>query len=50
MVEQSADKALEVADRAYVLRSGQIVLSGPAGELAADEGIRRAYLSEEAIA
>lgn len=50
MVEQSADKALEVADRAYVLRSGQIVLSGPAGELAADEGIRRAYLGEEAIA
>ena len=50
MVEQSADKALEVADRAYVLRSGQIVLSGPASELAADEGIRRAYLGEEAIA
>ncbi|MBE3584271.1 MAG: ATP-binding cassette domain-containing protein [Limnochordaceae bacterium] len=48
MVEQNADRALAVADRAYVLASGQIVLSGPARELAADPHVRQAYLGEEA--
>ncbi|MBE3577682.1 MAG: ABC transporter ATP-binding protein [Limnochordales bacterium] len=50
MVEQNANKALEIADRAYVLQSGRIVISGSARELAADASIRRAYLGEEAIA
>ena len=44
IVEQNARAALELADRAYVLESGEIVLSGPAAELAADERVQRAYL------
>jgi branched-chain amino acid transport system ATP-binding protein len=46
MVEQNAAMALSVADRAYVLQTGQIVLSGPAAELRETELIRRAYLGE----
>jgi branched-chain amino acid transport system ATP-binding protein len=37
LVEQNARMSLAVADRAYVLDDGQIVYSGPAAELAADE-------------
>ena len=48
MVEQSANRALEVADRAYVLQNGRVVLEGPAHELAADPAVRRAYLGETA--
>ena len=44
LVEQNVGKALAFADRAYVLDKGAIVLSGPAVELARDEGVRRAYL------
>ncbi len=44
VVEQNASLALGVADHAYVLEAGEVALSGPAGELAADAGIRRAYL------
>jgi branched-chain amino acid transport system ATP-binding protein len=44
MVEQSASQALEIADRAYVLRTGEIVLEGPASVLAADPAVQRAYL------
>lgn len=44
MVEQSANRALEVADRAYVLRTGAIVLEGPAAAIAANPEVRRAYL------
>jgi branched-chain amino acid transport system ATP-binding protein len=44
LVEQNARQALAVADRAYVLETGQIVLSGPAAELAAGEEVQRAYL------
>ena len=44
MVEQNARAVLELADRAYVMESGQIVLEGPASELAADERVQRVYL------
>ena len=44
VVEQNAALALGVADRAYVLEAGEVALSGPAGELAADDNVRRAYL------
>ena len=44
LVEQNALMALNVSDYGYVLESGRIVLSGPAGDLADDERVRRAYL------
>lgn len=44
LVEQNAQMALSVADRAYVLESGQIKLSGTGSELAASDEIRKAYL------
>ncbi|MBQ8208084.1 MAG: ABC transporter ATP-binding protein [Clostridia bacterium] len=44
LVEQNAGKALEIADRAYVLESGRIVLSGTGAELAQSEEIKKAYL------
>ncbi len=44
LVEQNARKALEVADRAYVLETGAVVLSGTATELAANPDVERAYL------
>jgi branched-chain amino acid transport system ATP-binding protein len=44
VVEQNARQALRVADRAYVLETGRIVLEGTARELAADERVQRAYL------
>jgi branched-chain amino acid transport system ATP-binding protein len=44
MVEQNAYLALRLATRAYVIETGRIVLQGPAGELAENEHVRRAYL------
>ena len=44
LVEQNANKALQVADRAYVLEQGHIVKSGPAHEIAQDPAVRAAYL------
>jgi branched-chain amino acid transport system ATP-binding protein len=44
LVEQNAHLALQIANRAYVLESGRVVLSGPAGELLASDEMRRAYL------
>ncbi len=44
LVEQNAGKALQIADRAYVLESGRIVLSGSGAELAQSEEIKKAYL------
>jgi branched-chain amino acid transport system ATP-binding protein len=44
LVEQNARSALSVADEAVVLNLGRVVVSGPAGELAADEKLRHAYL------
>ena len=44
LVEQNAKMALSIADRAYVLETGVIKMSGPAKELAMDERIKKAYL------
>ena len=44
LVEQRLAEALELADRAYVLQTGRVVMSGQAREIAADDGVRRAYL------
>lgn len=44
IVEQNANLALDIADRAYVLEAGVIVLSGSAAELRANDAVRRAYL------
>ena len=44
LVEQRLAEALELADRAYVLQTGRIVMQGPAATIAADAGVRRAYL------
>lgn len=44
LVEQNANMALSIADRAYVLETGRVVLSGTAAELAASEAVRKAYL------
>ncbi len=46
LVEQNAKKALSIADRAYVLETGNIVLSGKASDLINDESIKKAYLGE----
>ncbi|MCC7087833.1 MAG: ABC transporter ATP-binding protein [Chloroflexi bacterium] len=47
LVEQNALMALEIADRAYVLESGQVTLKGTGEELGRDDSVRRAYLGEE---
>ena len=44
LVEQNAQAALEVADRAYVLETGRIVLSGTGAELMASDQVQKAYL------
>lgn len=44
LVEQNANMALSIANRAYVLETGRITLQGPAAELAASEAVRKAYL------
>ena len=44
LVEQNAQMALQIADRAYVLESGRITLSGTGAELMASESVKRAYL------
>ena len=44
LVEQNAEMALAIADRAYVCESGRIVLSGTGAELASSDQIKRAYL------
>ena len=44
VVEQNTALALELADYAYVLETGRVVMSGPADEIASDESVRRSYL------
>jgi len=44
MVEQNAAMALSLADRGYVLSTGEVVLEGPASDLLASEDLKRAYL------
>ncbi|WP_346726124.1 ABC transporter ATP-binding protein [Yeguia hominis] len=46
LVEQNAKKALAIADRAYVLETGRIVLDGPSDVLMHDDSVRKAYLGE----
>ncbi len=46
LVEQNAKKALSIADRAYVLETGTVKLSGKASDLINDESIKKAYLGE----
>ena len=46
LVEQNAKKALAIADRAYVLETGKIILEGDAKELMNDESVKKAYLGE----
>lgn len=46
LVEQNAKKALSIANRAYVLETGKIALSGDANELMNDDSIKKAYLGE----
>jgi len=50
MVEQNANMALSIAHRAYVLQTGQVVLSGSASELRRNPLIREAYLGEMQVA
>jgi branched-chain amino acid transport system ATP-binding protein len=47
LVEQNARQALTLADRGYVLETGELVLAGTGGDLLADDRIRAAYLGEE---
>jgi len=44
LVEQNAAMALDLADRAYLIETGRVVLAGAADELKRDDGVRRAYL------
>ena len=46
LVEQNAKKALSIADRAYVLETGKIVLDGRAEDLLNDDSVKKAYLGE----
>ena len=50
LVEQNAAQALGLANRGYVLETGEIVLSGTGAELLADDRVRAAYLGEEIAA
>jgi len=44
LVEQNAAMALNLADRAYVIETGRVVLHGSAAEIRSDDAVRRAYL------
>ncbi|MCX7023523.1 MAG: ABC transporter ATP-binding protein [Spirochaetes bacterium] len=50
LVEQNANMALKIADRAYVLEQGLIVKTGPAADIASDPAIRAAYLGSKSVA
>ena len=47
LIEQNANMALQVADYAYVLETGEITMSGTGAQLLADERVREAYLGKE---
>ncbi len=44
LVEQNAAQALRIADRAYILETGEVVREGSGRELASDDSVRAAYL------
>ncbi|HPO21111.1 MAG TPA: ATP-binding cassette domain-containing protein, partial [Rubrivivax sp.] len=46
LVEQNASRALELADRGYVMESGEVTMSGPARQLLDDPKVKAAYLGE----
>ena len=46
LVEQNARLALELADTAYLLETGRVVLSGPSEDMKRNDAVRRAYLGE----
>ena len=46
LVEQNAHKALQIAHRAYVLETGEVVMQGSGAELLASPEVRKAYLGE----
>ncbi|KAF4530346.1 hypothetical protein B566_EDAN018482 [Ephemera danica] len=46
LVEQNASRALQLADRGYVMESGEVTMTGPARELLNDPKVRAAYLGE----
>ena len=50
LVEQNAAQALTLADRGYVLETGEIVLDGTGSDLLSDDRIRAAYLGDEILA
>jgi branched-chain amino acid transport system ATP-binding protein len=50
LVEQNVFEALEVADRAYVLQTGRVVLQGPGHELLRSDLVRKAYLGASGLA
>jgi branched-chain amino acid transport system ATP-binding protein len=47
LVEQNALQALSIANRGYVLQTGEVVLSGSAQDLMVNETVRKAYLGED---
>jgi branched-chain amino acid transport system ATP-binding protein len=49
LVEQNANMALQIADRGYVLDSGEMLLSGPAQDLITDPRVREAYLGDGGV-
>ena len=46
LVEQNASRALQLADRAYVMDSGEITMEGPARDMLTNPKVREAYLGE----
>jgi branched-chain amino acid transport system ATP-binding protein len=46
LVEQNASRALQIADRAYVMESGMITMRGDAKQMLSDPKVRAAYLGE----
>ena len=46
LVEQNAKLALDIADTAYLLETGRVVLSGPSSDMRSNDAVRRAYLGE----
>jgi branched-chain amino acid transport system ATP-binding protein len=47
LVEQNAFKALDIADRAYILETGEVIKSGSAQSLLRDDAVKTAYLGGE---
>ena len=47
LVEQMVERALEIADEAYVLQNGRVIASGPAREIATGDALRTAFMGEQ---